>query len=250
MGFPADDLTTVHLDGTGDDPSQARAELLAAIQKIQAIIASYDVASGICPLDASGYLPAGNVNGTAMTALLNVATTALKGLMSAADKTKLDGLSNYNLPVATTGVLGGIKVGTRLTITDGVLAATLQLNTHAVGSYVVSDLFSASDLSAHDYTEKREWKVSRGTAVRVRVGYISSDAATTGYLRVFKNDSLADTLLGTSTAWTYLNVDLDITANDTIQLQTRVVGGGTVSFFAVVMTNFPVDAGSLYTHLD
>lgn len=52
------------------------------------------------------------------------------GLMSGSDKTKLDGIAsganNYSLPTASSGVLGGIKVGSRLTITDGVLSADEQ----------------------------------------------------------------------------------------------------------------------------
>lgn len=39
------------------------------------------------------------------------ATQSAAGYMSAADKTKLDGLSNYTLPVATTTRLGGVKAG-------------------------------------------------------------------------------------------------------------------------------------------
>lgn len=39
------------------------------------------------------------------------ATQSAAGYMSAADKTKLDGLSNYTLPVATTARLGGVKAG-------------------------------------------------------------------------------------------------------------------------------------------
>lgn len=38
-------------------------------------------------------------------------TTSTPGLMSAEDKTKLDGLSDYVLPEATDNVLGGIKLG-------------------------------------------------------------------------------------------------------------------------------------------
>lgn len=38
------------------------------------------------------------------------ATTGAAGFMSAADKTKLDGLSNYTLPEASSTVLGGVKV--------------------------------------------------------------------------------------------------------------------------------------------
>lgn len=57
------------------------------------------------------------------------ATTSVSGVMSAADKTKLDGIAsganNYALPTATTSVLGGVKIdGTTITITDGVITAT------------------------------------------------------------------------------------------------------------------------------
>ena len=38
------------------------------------------------------------------------ATTSTPGFMSVADKTKLDGLSNYELPEATSTTLGGVKV--------------------------------------------------------------------------------------------------------------------------------------------
>ena len=51
-----------------------------------------------------------------------------KGLSSndftAADKSKLDGLENYTLPVATADALGGVKVGAGLSISNGVLSTT------------------------------------------------------------------------------------------------------------------------------
>lgn len=54
------------------------------------------------------------------------ATTTAAGLMSAADKSKLDGIdaeaNKYTLPTATTTVLGGIKVGANLAISNGVLS--------------------------------------------------------------------------------------------------------------------------------
>ena len=54
----------------------------------------------------------------------SVASQTASGLMSATDKTKLDGLENYTLPKASTSQLGGIKVGTNLSIdNDGVLTA-------------------------------------------------------------------------------------------------------------------------------
>jgi hypothetical protein len=49
---------------------------------------------------------------------INPATTLSPGSLSAADKTKLDGLSNYTLPAATTATLGGvIPDGTTISVT-------------------------------------------------------------------------------------------------------------------------------------
>lgn len=58
-----------------------------------------------------------------------LATTSASGLMSASDKTKLNGIAAganaYTLPAATASTLGGIKVGSGLSVTsDGTLSAT------------------------------------------------------------------------------------------------------------------------------
>mgnify|MGYP004509491335 CR=1 FL=1 len=50
-------------------------------------------------------------------------TDSASGLMTAAQKKKLDGLSNYSLPVASATTLGGVKIGDGLTISDGVLSS-------------------------------------------------------------------------------------------------------------------------------
>ncbi|WP_040300182.1 beta strand repeat-containing protein, partial [Arcticibacter svalbardensis] len=64
------------------------------------------------------------VNKSAVSSL-PTATTTTSGLFSATDKSKLDGLSNYTLPQASASVLGGIKVGSTLTIDgNGVLNGT------------------------------------------------------------------------------------------------------------------------------
>ena len=50
-------------------------------------------------------------------------TDSASGLMTAAQKKKLDDLSNYSLPVASATTLGGVKVGDGLTITNGILSS-------------------------------------------------------------------------------------------------------------------------------
>jgi hypothetical protein len=57
------------------------------------------------------------------------ATASAAGLMSSSDKTKLNGIAtganNYTLPAATASTLGGIKVGSGLSVTsDGTLSAS------------------------------------------------------------------------------------------------------------------------------
>ena len=52
-------------------------------------------------------------------------TDSASGLMTAAQKKKLDDLSNYSLPVASATTLGGVKVGDGLTISNGVLSSSV-----------------------------------------------------------------------------------------------------------------------------
>lgn len=56
------------------------------------------------------------------------ASTTSSGLMSAADKAKLNGIANnannYSLPAATTSVMGGVKVGSNLTVSSGTISLT------------------------------------------------------------------------------------------------------------------------------
>lgn len=61
----------------------------------------------------------------------SAATTSAAGLMSASDKSKLNGIAeganNYSLPTASSSTLGGIKIGTGLTIdSSGVVSVTGQ----------------------------------------------------------------------------------------------------------------------------
>lgn len=66
------------------------------------------------------------LNCTISSGTLSEATTSAKGLMTAADKTKLDGIdanaNNYSLPAATTSALGGVKIGTGLAVNKGTVS--------------------------------------------------------------------------------------------------------------------------------
>lgn len=58
MTFPsATQLNTQNLDSADDDPSLARADILATVQAVNAIIASENTAFGVAVLDSTGQIP-------------------------------------------------------------------------------------------------------------------------------------------------------------------------------------------------
>ena len=67
----------------------------------------------------------------------SAATTSAAGLMSAADKTKLNGIATganaYTLPTATSSVLGGVKIGSNITVSSGTISLTKANVTSALG---------------------------------------------------------------------------------------------------------------------
>ena len=73
------------------------------------------------------------VNGQENVIDLMKATTEFDGVMSAADKQKLDSLSNYTLPIASATALGGIKLGSGLSVTnDGTVSVSADVVAGAV----------------------------------------------------------------------------------------------------------------------
>lgn len=81
----------------------------------------------------------------------DVATTSANGLMSSSDKTKLDGVAdnanNYSLPTASSSTLGGVKVGSNLSISSGVLSVPTASGTQA-GATIVYPAASCTTFSS------------------------------------------------------------------------------------------------------
>lgn len=113
-------------------------------------------------VDLSGYqvkLTAGanvTISGSTISATNTTYTTASatsSGLMSAADKAKLDavaaGANNYSLPTATASTLGGVKVGSNITNTSGTISLT-KANVVAALGYTPGT--SSSDTTYSDFT--------------------------------------------------------------------------------------------------
>ena len=119
----------------------------------------------------------------------DLATSSTAGLMSALDKQKLDASVAYELPVAATNILGGIKPdGTTITVTEtGIASAITQTIAEATTS--TAGLMSASDKA-------------KLNAMRVTANYIY--AGSNGYVSV--NDTLNGILVYTHPAYTPLNI--------------------------------------------
>jgi hypothetical protein len=68
----------------------------------------------------------------------DTATQSANGLMSSADKAKLDGVeanaNNYSLPTMSASTAGGAKLGSGLKVESGVLRASARMETRQAGS--------------------------------------------------------------------------------------------------------------------
>ena len=108
-------------------------------------------------------------------------------------KTKLDSLSNYTLPTAASGILGGVKVGTNLSIDgNGVLSATDTNTTYSVGD---------GGLTQNNFTN----------ALKSKLDGIATSADVT-------NENNAATATKLATARTIAGQSFDGSANITIAL--------------------------------
>ena len=80
------------------------------------------------------------------------ATTETPGLMSAADKAKLDGVAEgankYELPTATSSVLGGVKIGSNLTSNAGTLSVPAASTTTAGATKLQTTLDTSETTAA------------------------------------------------------------------------------------------------------
>lgn len=99
----------------------------------------------------------------AQDTMYDLVSTTADGLMSKADKTKLDGLSNYTLPTASSTTKGGVKVGSNLKITEDVLSVPAADNTQA-GVVTLSDSTNSqsSQVAASSKAVKLTYDLANG----------------------------------------------------------------------------------------
>lgn len=136
----------------------------------------------------------------------DLATTSLPGLISAADKSKLDGIAaganKYTLPTASASTLGGVKIGSNIAISSGVISVAdgttsakgvVQLTNSTSSTSTTTAATPASVKSAYDLanTAKTNAATAQSTADS-KVGAVSLASGT-------NNGTVALTVDGTTT---------------------------------------------------
>ena len=196
--------------------------------------------TGTAPIVSSG--------GAAPAISITAATTSADGSMSAADKTKLDGIAtnanNYVLPKATASALGGVELFSATVQTVAANAVT----TTAARTYGVQ--LNAADQMVVNVP----WvdTNSGGTVTSVGGTGTVSGLTLTGSVTTSGNLTLGGTLSLTSgnvttalgfTPYDATNPNGYISANQTITLSGDVTGSGTTAITAT-LANTAVTAGS------
>lgn len=165
----------------------------------------------------------------------NAATTSANGLMTSAMVTKLNGIAEgankYSLPTASSSTLGGVKVGTNLTISSGVLSA--KDTTYSAATTSAAGLMSAADKTklngiateatkntASSTTPKAngtaavgsETNYARGDHVHPVQTSVSGNAGTATKLATARNISISGGATGTATAFDgSANIEIPVT---------------------------------------
>lgn len=174
----------------------------------------------------------------------NAASQSTAGLMSAADKQKLDGIATgannytYTLPAATSSALGGVKIGSNITNSSGTISLTKANVTAALGYTPPT-----ADTNTH-YTTKLFATSSSGTA----------HAATTNgntYLRLFDDSTARQSIKITGSGATTVSSDgsgtITISSTDTKNAGTitAVQANGT-NVATSGVANIPAASTSVY----
>ena len=142
----------------------------------------------------------------------SAATTGAAGLMSAADKTKLDGIAEgankytYTLPTASSSTLGGVKIGTGIAISNGVISnsgvrsiatgstnGTISVNTNGSSTEV-----AVKGLGSNAYTSTSYLPLAGGTVTGVTTfsNTTASSSTSTGAVKISGGLGVAGNIYG------------------------------------------------------
>ena len=160
-----------------------------------------------------------------------VASSSANGLMSAADKAKLDGIASgankYTLPTASSSTLGGVKTGVNITNSSGTISLTKANVTAALGYTPPT-------------TDTNTWTAFKGatTSAAGTAGYVPAPTAGAAN-RYFRSDGTWTVPPNTNTTYTLTKSGSTITLNGSDGSETSVTDSNTtysLSSFGVTAT--------------
>lgn len=155
----------------------------------------------------------GNGNNIVSTyATKDIATTSKSGLMSNTDKSKLDGIAananNYSLPAASSTTLGGIKVGSGLSISGGVLSVTGGGEADSVQWENVLNKPGNATTSTDGFMSSSDKSKLNGIESGAQVNDVTSVAGKTGAVTLSKSDVGLGNVTNESKATMFTNAAL------------------------------------------
>ena len=142
----------------------------------------------------------------------DAATQSSAGLMSAADKKKLDGIATgannytYTLPNATSSTLGGVKIGSNITVSSGTISLTKANVTSALGYTPSASSGMNRELGSSNNTEFVKEGTTTSVAFPVNAGVKISPKGNSSKIYIVTIGLATDTSTKTSLTFDYMAV--------------------------------------------
>lgn len=173
-----------------------------------------------------------------------VVSSSANGLMSAADKAKLDGIAsganNYTLPTASSSTLGGVKTGANITNSSGTISLTKANVTAALGYTPPT-------------TDTNTWIAFKGatTSAAGTAGYIPAPTAGAAN-RYLRSDGVWAVPPDTNTTYTLSSFGITATAAELNKLDGVTATATEINYLDGVTSNIQTQlngkAASSHTH--
>jgi len=118
MPFPTVQVSTDNLDSSTDDPSQARADLLDAVEKLNTIITEAGLAQGVALLDSDGKLDGGQIP-TSISASGTQILSPTSGIVNIQDRLRLTAFTNAQILSLSAPTLGDVVICSNISVNQG-----------------------------------------------------------------------------------------------------------------------------------